>query len=385
VRTPLPGGQRAREYALAAGLVSLAAVIFAHGAQQLPIEAVGLGFDWRPYWAAFQTGWPVYPATTFNPPWTLLMLWPIAVWPFGASWGLLAFLTCAVLIASAPRRAAGSLDGVAVLALLLSYMSLRQIADGNLALLMIGGCGLLLYGWERQKVWALALSVLLITAKPQESWLVLLWLAMRLGVEWPIERQLRVAALVALFTVPSLLWLGRDWWQVLFPSGLSLSAQLARPFANISLAGAGAYLGWPAALIGLASVGIGAVTYILLYRRRPEFSPATLGLCLCAALLLSPYANEHSVVTVLAVSVIPVWRLTATLSWGLAWVLWTYLPYAAMALGAARHLPEPTWTAWLLLVWAWCAAGIWRQPRAHRPGSAPPNQPSPTFTETALG
>lgn len=363
---------RVRERGLAAGIFGLAAFIFAYGAQQLPIEAFGLGFDWRPYWAAYREGWPVYPATIFNPPWTLLMLWPIAVWPFGASWGLLAFFTYAVLLATAPRRGAGSLDGIAVLALLSSYMVIRQIADGNLALLMIGGFWLLGYGWKRRRVWAVALSILLITAKPQESWLVLLWLAVRLVVKWPLERWLQVAAIFTLLAMPGLLWLGRDWWRGLFPSELSLSAQVARPFANISLVGAEGYLGWPSGLTLLAVLCIGIATLGLLSRRQPGFSPAALGLCVSASLLLSPYSNEHSVVTVLAISVIPLWRRAAFISPGLTLVLWTYLPYASMALGLPRHLPEPVWTAWLAAVWAWCVVTVWRS----RPGSELFSQPN---------
>ncbi len=343
---------------LAGGLVLAVVIAFGAAAARLPLEAMGFGFDWRNYWRLFESGRPDYGAVDiFNPPWTVLTLWPLAALPFRVGWGALTALTLAVLIVSVPRLPGGRANRAGVAALLLSYITLRQLADGNLAAFTVGGCLLLAHGWRRENPWTLAAGALLVTAKYQEAWLLLIVLGLWVLRAWPWRRWSLAAGLAAAVAAPSLIWLGADWLGNLLPSGFRLSGKVARPVANINLSAATTLPGLPAWLPPAAWLIVLSVSVWLAARRGPSLSAPMSGLLLTAGMLLSPYVNEHSLITVLSIAVIPLLFRDPWPAWGL-WLL-TALPLAAWALGRSRDLPEYVWAAWLLLAWAWFATRLW--------------------------
>lgn len=346
------------EAALAGGVLILAAAAFAWGAHYLPaLDTLTFGYDWHNYWVMFKGGPPDYARVdVFNPPWALAVIWPLAALPFKTGWALLACLTLLVFILAAPPRSDGRPDLALILGLLLAFWTLRQIADGNLAALVVAGFLLMRAGWERRSAWQVAAGVLLATAKPQEGGLAVLALGLAMLQSWPARRWLAAAGWASLGALPPLMAWGGPWLDRLLPGG-QLSGSVARTFNNISLAGL-AGVGWPSWAVLGAALLVAAVTAGLWFRERRRFPPELAGLLAAAGLLLSPYANSTSLAVVLAVSVAPLVRGRPPIGWGL--LALAFAPYVTAQPNTAAAWPESWQTAYLGLVWAAAAWAAWR-------------------------
>lgn len=336
---------------LAAGLLALAAGVLVWGAERLPLlDRLVFGYDWHNYWVMFQGGWPDYAAVdVFNPPWTLLLLLPLGALSFKAGWALLTLLNLIVLLVSVPPRAAGRPDLPAIAALLFAFWTLRHLADGNLAVFMVGGFLLLDAGWRRGSPWLLAAGLVLATAKPQESALALVALGIMLVRDWPPRRWALAGGLALAGMLPALALLGAGWLARLLP-GAELAPSVARLETNISLAAltAAGAPGWARPLAG-AAVLAGSTGVIVRRWRDLAFTRPLAGLLIAAALLLSPYANGASLAVLLAVGVVPLLRERPALGWAL--LALAYLPYLTLVPNTASGWPE----AWQMLY----VAGLW--------------------------
>lgn len=144
--------------------VALGAV-FAWFFARLPVEDTTLAMDWKGLWADIRSG--IHYGTLRNPPWSVFFLYPLTRLPMQVSWGVAMYLTLVVLIVSVPLARPRWRYWLSVLLLTSSIPSLRHMADGNLEGVMIAGLLLLLYGYHRASVPALAAGLLLGTAKPQ--------------------------------------------------------------------------------------------------------------------------------------------------------------------------------------------------------------------------
>src|SRR5207253_1082220 len=89
--------------------------------------------------------------------------------------------------------------------------ALHHIADGNFEGLVIAGATLLVYGYRKQSPVLLAAGLLLATAKPQETWLLVLVTGFYVVTTWPRQQWLKLGGLVALVAVPALLLFGSAW------------------------------------------------------------------------------------------------------------------------------------------------------------------------------
>jgi hypothetical protein len=96
------------------------------------------------------------------PPWIVLIMQPIVHLPMRISWGVVAFLTFATLVASVPRLRNRRKYQISVLLLTFSYLALRQVADGNLEFLSIAGLVLCVVGYQKQNLFLLAAGIVLV-------------------------------------------------------------------------------------------------------------------------------------------------------------------------------------------------------------------------------
>jgi len=291
------------------------AVFFA----RLPIERTTLGIDWQGLWAEIRSGIH-YEGWLRHPPWSVFFLYPLARLPMLASWGITVYLSLIVLVLSVPRFTPQWRTWLGIMLLTTSYPALRVFADGNLEAVMIAGLLLVYYGYRSAKPTVLAAGVLLSTAKPQEVFLLLPVLALYMMLTLPRRSVIQTGIICLAFMIPALLLRGEEWWRMgivgpasqLLPVDTSLAATLDR-------------LGWqaPAARIVL-SAAVGAGALYVGWRSRPNLSRELMGMLVAASLLAAPYARPVSVLTILAIGVIPI--LQRDLRVGLALFLLYSLP-----------------------------------------------------------
>ncbi len=324
-----------------------AALLFVAFFQQIPIEGTTLAMDWGGIWHAIQGGQPNYLAGETGvriPPWNLLLILPLGLLPMRAGWGALVFLTYVVLVLSVPRTPRRVLFFLSVFLLATSFLALRHAADGNFEAMVIAGALLCVHGYGRRNVYTLAAGILLVCAKPQESALLLLVLVFSVLRTWPHQEWLRLGGLLALVVVPGLLWKGGDWLTAVFgiyQRGSVMDISLWATLERVGIASVVVRAG-----IGMAFL---VATLYLAWKSGPTFSRAKAAMLISASLLLAPYSAGNSILTVLAVGIIPLFQERPWVG-GLL-ILLIDLPFLAtremLYWGQGYY-----WPAFLLLVWA---------------------------------
>lgn len=364
---PLPrlGLSPAAERVVAALLLLVAVVLVVQFFERLPVDDTSLGLDWRGIWARLQGNRPDYGSGMHVTPWVAVWLLPLGWLSWRASWGVVSLATLAVLIASVPRAGSRGLRWLAVLLLATSHLALRQLADGNVEALVIAGVLLLVHGYQQRQPWTLAAGGLLATAKPQETWLLMLVLAVYVLRTWPVRRWLQAAGLAALVAAPSLLWLGADWL------GSVEAFEFRGTAIDVSLAATASRLSAPAWLLAAAWGLVAAATLAYAWRSGPGLSREKAGLLVAASLLLAPYAAGNSFLTVLAVGVVPL--VVARHPLGVVVLLASDLHFLLLAPDVQRQWGPHLGSLLLCLTW-----GLLLYRLALRPGLA---QPRPAAQE----
>lgn len=278
-----------------------------------------------------------------NPPWSVLLLLPVATLPDGAAWGLLVFFTVAILVLSVPQMQPRWRYWFSVFALITSFPAIRNIADANLEGLVIAGMILMLYAYKRENPILLAGGVLLATSKPQAVFLVMLVLGVYLLRYWHWKKWIPFGLCVLAVVIPSLLWRGERWINSLdnqYQAGSIIDIGL-----NAALNRLG---GIPSPLIYLALGAVLCVTLYVSWVSGAEFTREKAGMLIAASLLLAPYAAGNTVINVLAIGMIPL--LNRRFAVGLFFIILADLFYPFNA-------PEFTrvyayyWTVYLVLAW----------------------------------
>jgi hypothetical protein len=345
-----PESTRAKNLiALALLLVAGSLLVWAFG--RLPIQDSGLAIDWKVFWEASRNLRADYSGGLFfSPPWVFPLLWPFSLFPLGVSWGLAACVALAVLIVSVPREFGKRSWLLGVVILCGSYPALRQFVDGNLEAIVIGGTLLVLWALPKRHAPAMTLGVLLLATKLQASWLCLLVLFFWIYNTWPRRELLKTVALTLTIVATSLLWKGGDWWAALqtFPfQGTAIDSSL---WANAEF--------MPPLSIWVLVAGILLVTLQILRRPGRQLGRIEIGALLAAGLLLSPYAASNSVLTQLAIGVIPLVLEYPAL--GFAALTFYFLPYIALSRPDLRANYEGMyWTGVLLLTWLVLIGSLW--------------------------
>jgi hypothetical protein len=318
--------------------------------ERIPIEGTSLAIDWKQLWEGMRGGVPRYDTGLRSPVWSILPILPLGLLSLRTSWGLMVLLTLVVTILSVPRTEDRRLWLASVLLLVVSYPSLRHLADGNLEGLVIAGVVAALAGYERKSPWIFTAGVFMASAKVQETWLFLLVLAVYTLRHWPRRKILITAGVMLAFILPSMLWKGGEWLDTIFASpypGSIIDINLRAAVQRLGLAD-----GLGLALWGLVLVA----TLYFAFTPGPNISRFKAGLLVSASLLLAPYAAGNSFLAVLAIGIIPLFQRHRRL--GLALILLADLPILASP--ALLWWQAYYWTFLLLLSWGaflWTAQG----------------------------
>jgi hypothetical protein len=176
-----------------------AAAVMVSFFERIPMEGTTFALDWKSLYMGLQGGNIVYRGgSVMVAPWSLPAILPLGFFSMRAGWGFLAVYTITVLILSVPRRRDHML---AMLVLVLSFPALRLIIDGNLEAVVIAGAALVVYGFRRDHLLALVVGILLATAKPQETWILMFVLGVYLLRSWSLQRVFELAMSVAIVVI----------------------------------------------------------------------------------------------------------------------------------------------------------------------------------------
>jgi hypothetical protein len=346
-------------YIASISMLVLALIVVATFFESLPIEQTSLAIDWKGLWPGLKGGSITYTTGLRIPPWSALVVLPLGLISFRASWGVLTFATLALLILSIPKTGKAKYL-VSIFVLALSFPTLRTIADGNFEALTILGVLFIIKGISEQKVVILMVGVLLAASKIQESWILLLLLIVYVQKQWSAREWLVAILTLSFVCVPTLLWKGGEWWDAVWGmpqrgsimdcSLLATSARLQFPFVLSSLC-------WACVFVG---------TLVIILKSKRQITREKAGFMMTASLLLSPYAAGNSFLAVYAIGIIPLfhaWSIGGVALIGLA-----NLSY--FALGSTElvfHWGATFWTAVLLFTWGVFAFKVMCQ--EIRPGS----------------
>jgi len=304
----------------------------------------GFILDWEMYWKATHNFSINYEGVRiFNPPWTLALLWPITIWPFAVSGGFFVFSTLVTLALSVPRKSNLFKWGSYLLLLSLSYPAARQLVDGNMEFLIILGVLLFLWALETETPWAAAASLILLSSKPQESWLLLLSAALWVLLKWPREKIAKVAALSVIYVVPFLIWKWPAWFEALrrFPIGSDIDSSIWGALSRFELPEPVIFGSWIVVLLA---------TLWGLQKGWSKLRNHEVAMLITASMLLAPYSGSSFLVP-FVIGVFPVLQSGSFVGYVLLALY--YLPYLFLGQTSIRAEWEYTyWTGVLLLTWA---------------------------------
>ncbi len=342
---------------LAVLFLALAYFLISAELASLPLENAAFAMDWKGIWQALQGGKIHYGPSLRNPPWSLLPILPLGFLPLVESWALLSLGTLWVMMLSVPRSSKRVLYVLSVVLLISSYPSVRHLVDGNFEGLVLAGLLLLLYGYRERNPTAFAFGLLLASAKPQETWLVLPIIVGATLLHWPKRTIGHYSALVALVALPSLAVYNDEWVQSV------VSIEQRGSFMDSSLIATATRLAVPAGMIAVLWGGLLAVTLYVTYTlRNDEFSSLHAAFWVAAALLLAPYAAGNSLLIVVALGMIPLFLETPWL--GFLLLVGTDAQYVFSA--SFRYSTSATYITALLLL-SWATLGVYLQYRQPPP------------------
>ena len=286
-------------FIFAAGIFGITIALLFYFFQSFPIEGSSLGIDWYGIWLGLHGGVPHYGTGLRNPPWSLLPLLPLGLLSFRSSWAALVLATILVEVVSIPHRSLEKIDLPMTIFLIISYPSLRNIADGNLEVLPIAGVLLLLCSYRNQNPWLMSGGILLASGKPQVTWLLLATIAVFVIRTWPRKKILVVAMLTSFIVLITSLLFGREWLSAL------LTIEARGSIMDISLFSTLARLGAPLILSCAVWIVLLGSTIYVAFSNIDIVDHFKAGLLISASLLLSPYAAGNSLLSIAAIGVVP--------------------------------------------------------------------------------
>jgi hypothetical protein len=256
----------------------------------LRLSPENFAFDWREsfYGAIWRTdfGWETHPFRV--PPWSIPFFIPLTALPFNIGWAVMMAFTTISLVLVVPRFPK-NVQRAGLILLFTAYPVIRNYADVNLEAYVLLGLMLSFAAFQKQNPYLLALGVLLATIKPQNVSLLMLVIGSYMLQTWTKRNVLIFAGIVGAVVLASLVIWGRAWYTSLTttPTGVSLSAT----FASLSL---------PSWFAILLQIGIGLITLFVVLRGNKEISKLKAGLLITASVIIAPYTNLTSLVSMLA-------------------------------------------------------------------------------------
>ncbi len=346
------------QYLFAGACFIVAAILITLFLRNIPFDIDGslFGIDWQHIWHSLQNGHIQFDDWLRIAPWSVLVVLPLGFLSVRDSWSILTLLTLCVLILSVPRvRKSKWRFWLGMLLLVTSYVNLRELVDGNFEGLVIAGVLVFLYGYDHQDVLIAAAGALIMVTKPQDTWVLCLAAGWLMWKNWPRAKLMRFGLAVLAIVIPSMLWFGPAWIAAIAPL-------TNRDSTNISLKAITAQLNLSSIWLIAAWVIVCGVTAWVIVRGKPTLGRTKIGFLMCASLMLAPYAEGNSFVTVLAIGIIP---LFLTRPWhGALLVVLADLPFIIAPLTLLLH-GQYYWLPLFLVTWVilgWVAYHSERHP-----------------------
>jgi hypothetical protein len=327
-------------------IMSLAAFVFFF--DKIPTQNNTLAMDWKTFWPSLRNGNLQYlPLDGLRfPPWSILPILPLGFLSMQKAWGALACIGVFILTFSVPKTKSKVMFWISAILLITSFPSLRNIADGNMENLVVGGVLLIIYGYERKLPLITALGILISTIKLQEITILLIVLGWYLFQTWNHNEKLKMGLLVSGVVVFSLMWRGQAWIIALFGPNYQ---KYTGSIIDISLTAALKRLGFvPPTLILLIWIILWVITLFIAWRTSPSLSREKAGLLIAISLLLAPYAAGNSVLSVLAIGIIPLFQKRRLL--GIGAIILVNLPFMFSS-EILYNYQAYYWTTCVFLFW----------------------------------
>jgi hypothetical protein len=254
----------------------------------LPIEENRFAFDWRMFWQATHSFRIDYTGVlVFNPPWTLALLWVFTIFPLSASWAFFSFFTLSCLGLYIQRQNGVWKWSGTFFLLSVSYPVLRELADGNLEILLLAGILLVLWAVEKQSSLGLAAAIVLLSTKFQESWLLLIAIGILVLREWPKPKIWKAVLWLAAYITPFLVWKWQPWLIAVgkFPAEFSFNSSLLATLARLNVPVLLSMLFWFIIFVGT-----------IWGTRHKGKGRIEAGLLITASMLLAPYSGNSVLV-----------------------------------------------------------------------------------------
>jgi uncharacterized membrane protein len=333
---------------LITGFLLLAALIAtAVFFMRIPIAGTTLALDWISIRIGVKN-WDLFYGAASGlrlPPWSGLLLVPAGMLPVQAGWGVIAFLTLAVVPLGLQRdRLEGRKFILAALALTLGFPVLRTIVDGNVEFLIVAGLLLLEAGILRRQPVVFVLGILLSATKVQETWILLLFLPLVAGRAWTARKWLETMGLSALVVLPCMIWKGRDWIASVVTSQYRGSIMDSSLLNTVQRGGLSAGVA-----VGLWGVLL-LLTVFIAAKYCRGYSREAMAFFLSASLLLAPYTAGNNLIVVYVIGAVPLLlarRWEGAVLFGLINLPYLFLPFRDLM----YWWSAPYWTLVLLVSW----------------------------------
>jgi len=293
--------------------------------QSFNIKNSTLAMDWKTFWPSIQGGKLIYiPLDGLRfPPWAMIPFIPLGFFSLKASWGLLSGVSVIISILSVPTSKSKSIYWLSILLLVLSYPSLRNLADGNMEAIVVGGILLVLVGLRTENPYVLALGALISTIKLQEVTLLLLGVGILIVRKWDLAKWLKSGILCTLIVGLSLLWRGKEWFIALFGPNY---AKYTSSIIDVSITGALSRLGFESIYLSLILILFISMSSLYIFlSSTTDMTRLKVGFLVAASILIAPYAAGNSVFTVLSFGIIPYFQMNKTVGGFLLFLV--NLPY----------------------------------------------------------
>ncbi len=226
-----------------------------------------------------------------NPPWVLLLLTPLSLLPPAIMHGLLVSVTALALYWA--MRSYRRFKAAFLLALI-SMPMLATVWNGQLEFIPLAGVALGYAAVQRRRPVWLSIALLLMAAKPQETWLIVILMLAASWQLWSRRDWLKIVLPAGSIALLTSAWLGFDWLARM----INGAATYGSDWENISLWKLGQSL--PAPVGALLWGGVALATLVLL--RRTRLSRQGLALAAVGGNLLSPYLTLPQILGAVAFS-----------------------------------------------------------------------------------
>jgi hypothetical protein len=323
-------------------------ILFAVFFSQIPTQHNTLAMDWKTEWAAIRQGNLQYLSVDGIrfPPWSMVPLLPLGFLPMQAAWGILAGMGVMILVASVPETRPKPLYWVSVLLVVISFPTVRNIVDGNMENIVVAGVLLILMGYSSERVPILVIGLLLATIKLQEVTLLLVVLVIYVLRSWKPSTMLKAGLSITALIGLSLLWRGKGWFEAVF--GLNYQ-KYTNSIIDISLTGALSRIGITSPIVSTSLwIAIAVCSVLVAWKSRMLLTREKAGMLIAASLLTAPYAAGNSVLSVLAIGLIPYFQSHRLL--GGFFILLVNLPYL-WSVGTLYAYQSIFWSALVFLFW----------------------------------